>query len=146
MAKKVNEDIDAENIINSIRPEMPPLAQPTVIPSTEKVEEVTQDSSKDEDAAPTTTPKRKVTTRKRRSEDKSEYEINYLHKAHITVRSCKLVNVRAEYHERIMKIVRTIGKNDISLLEFIDNVLTEHFDKHEDEITRLYNQNLEGIF
>lgn len=45
-----------------------------------------------------------------------------------------------------MKIVQVIGKNQVSLFSYIDNVLSQHFAAYQDEITELYNKNNEGIF
>lgn len=144
MAKKIPEGLDSNAILNSFRPETPHFTQPTISTSTLKEVEIVEDNVKEVEIA--SAPKKKTTMRKKRGEDRSEYEKKYLHKIDITVRSCKLVNVRQDYHERIIKIVRVIGKDEVSLFEFIDNVLTEHFDKYENELTKLYNQNHEGIF
>ena len=144
MAKKIPEGLDSKAILNSFRPETPTFIQPMASPSGSKDKEITKDNVRDIEIV--STPKQRNNTRKKRGENKSEYEENYLHKIDLTVRSCKLVNVRQDYHERITKIVRVIGKDEVSLFEFIDNVLTEHFDKYENELTKLYNQNHEGIF
>ena len=44
------------------------------------------------------------------------------------------------------KIVQVIGKNQVSLFSYIDNVLTQHLNAYQDEITELYNKNNESIF
>lgn len=49
-------------------------------------------------------------------------------------------------NEKITKIVQVIGKNQVSLFSYIDNVLTQHFVAYQDEITELYNKNNESIF
>lgn len=53
----------------------------------------------------------------------------------------KTVYVRKEYHERIQLILRVIGKDEVSLFSYIDNVLAHHFDMFQEDIKRLYEQN-----
>ena len=55
-------------------------------------------------------------------------------------RSGKVVYIRKEYHDRILKILRIIGENEISLFSYLDNVLKYHFDTFQDDITRLYKE------
>ena len=51
------------------------------------------------------------------------------------------VYVRKEYHERIQLILRVIGKDEVSLFSYIDNVLAHHFNTFQEEIKKLYEQN-----
>lgn len=53
----------------------------------------------------------------------------------------KTVYVRKEYHERIQLILRVIGKDEVSLFSYIDNVLAHHFNTFQEEIKKLYEQN-----
>lgn len=55
--------------------------------------------------------------------------------------SAKTVYVRKEYHERIQLILRVIGKDEVSLFSYIDNVLAHHFNTFQEEIKKLYKQN-----
>ena len=50
-------------------------------------------------------------------------------------------NWRKEYHERIQLILRVIGKDEVSLFSYIDNVLAHHFDTFQEDIKKLYEQN-----
>ena len=38
-------------------------------------------------------------------------------------------------------ILRVIGKDEVSLFSYIDNVLAHHFDMFQEDIKRLYEQN-----
>lgn len=60
-------------------------------------------------------------------EAKKNYRSRYLKKADTVARQGKLVYVRREYHERIRRIARVIGGDDVTLFSYIDNVLAEHF-------------------
>jgi hypothetical protein len=46
----------------------------------------------------------------------------------------KSIYITQKHHERISKIVSIIGNRDITLYDYLDNVLTEHFNRWHDEI------------
>jgi len=58
----------------------------------------------------------------------------------------KHVSIRQEYHERIQKIVRVIGNDEVSIFNYIDNVLSRHFEDFQDDIVKLYNEKNKDIF
>ena len=58
----------------------------------------------------------------------------------------KHVPIRQEYHERIQKIVRVIGNDEISIFDYIDNVLSQHFEEFQEDIVKLYNEKNKDIF
>lgn len=82
----------------------------------------------------------------REQKETSDYESLFIQDAGITARTGKSVYIRKEHHDKIMKIVRVIGKNRISLFSYIDHVLSHHLADYQDEITELYNKNNEAIF
>lgn len=118
------------------RPLLPPekKAEKEDIPS-EETEEVKEDVLK---------PVREENKRKKIKAP--DYESLFIQEVNITARSGKSVYIRKEHHDKIMKIVQVIGKNQVSLFSYIDNVLTQHFTTYQDEITDLYNKNNESIF
>ena len=65
----------------------------------------------------------------------------FFKEAAIPARIGKTVYVRKEYHERIQLILRVIGKDEVSLFSYIDNVLAHHFNTFQEEIKKLYEQN-----
>lgn len=69
------------------------------------------------------------------------YRSLLLKEADVPARIGKTVYVRKEYHERIQLILRVIGKDEVSLFSYIDNVLAHHFDMFQEDIKRLYEQN-----
>ena len=83
---------------------------------------------------------------KRKRNKTPDYESLFLVNAEISTRSGKLVSIREKYHDRITKIVQVIGKKEVSIFSYIDNVLNHHFETFQDEITELYNKNNESIF
>lgn len=135
MAKKIPEGIDSLAILNSIRPDSPPQKQS----SAEEAEPVEQEKRP-------TSSKVRQTRRRKKDVEVSEFEQRYIRTSELSARSGKLVYIRQEYHERINKIIRVIGKDQVSIFEYIDNILTEHFEQHEEQITKLYDEKLEGVY
>ncbi len=142
MGKKLKiDDIDENFIINSFRQEE----------FTAPVEEQKTDTG-DENM-----PENKVVSSTKRvsAEDshrrklkgrEADFKELFLKEAAISARFGKTTYVRKEYHERIQRIVRVIGKDEVSLFSYIDNVLAHHFASFQDEITELYNMNNNSIF
>ena len=75
-----------------------------------------------------------------------EYETLFFKKAEIKTRSGKVVYIRKEHHDRLMKIVRVIGENEFTLFNYLDNILGNHFSTYEDKITELYQKKHTGVF
>lgn len=71
----------------------------------------------------------------------SDYKKQFLINAGIPTRNVKLVSIRKKYHSRISKIVQVIGKNEVTIFSYIDNVLSHHFETFQDEISELYKEN-----
>lgn len=83
---------------------------------------------------------------KRRKNKAQEYETLFFKEAAIKTRSGKVVYIRKEYHDRILKIVRVIGENEFSLFGYLDNILEHHFNTYQDEITELYRKKNTDVF
>jgi len=69
------------------------------------------------------------------------YKSSFFKEADIPARMGKTIYLRAEYHERIQRILLIIGKDKVSLFSYVDNVLEEHFKNYENEIRMLYDRN-----
>lgn len=83
---------------------------------------------------------------KRRENKTQEYENLFFKAASIKTRNGKVVYIRKEHHDRIMKIVRVIGENEFSLFNYLDNILEYHFATYQDEITKLYRKRNTDVF
>ncbi|WP_283687808.1 DUF3408 domain-containing protein [Dysgonomonas sp. Marseille-Q5470] len=83
---------------------------------------------------------------KRRENKMQEYEDLFFKAASIKTRNGKVVYIRKEHHDRIMKIVRVIGENEFSLFNYLDNILEHHFATYQDEITKLYRKRNTDVF
>lgn len=58
----------------------------------------------------------------------------------------KYIKIRYSYYERIKQITQVIGKNEVSISAYVDNVLKAHFEENKECITMLYNESLSNIF
>lgn len=83
---------------------------------------------------------------KRRENKMQQYEDLFFKAASIKTRNGKVVYIRKEHHDRIMKIVRVIGENEFSLFNYLDNILEHHFATYQDEITKLYRKRNTDVF
>lgn len=83
---------------------------------------------------------------KRRENKMQQYEDLFFKAASIKTRNGKVVYIRKEHHDRIMKIVRVIGENEFSLFNYLDNILEHHFATYQDEITKLYRKKNTDVF
>lgn len=75
-----------------------------------------------------------------------QYKAIFLINTEIKARSGKTVKICKEHHERIIKILHVIAKNDVSLFSYIYNVLEHHSDSFQEDITELYDNNIEKVF
>lgn len=137
MAKKPNiEEIDENFIINSFRQDdltIPPSARATELPS----------GNDEPEPEPI---QREESLRRKPKSRETDYRSLFLKEAAIPARIGKTVYIRKEYHERIQLILRVIGKDEVSLFSYIDNVLAHHFETYQAEITELYNEHNRSIF
>lgn len=166
MAKKnepVNLDgIDAESIIHSFRTtDHLQMVKDAKDVGSEKDKEVKDSQQTQEPETPAIENSEPITSgqksnnnpeslkeeNRRRRGKSQDYESLFIREAGgITAREGKTVYIRKQYHDRILKIVRVIGGNDLSLFSYLDNVLEHHFALFQEEITTLYNKKNEGIF
>lgn len=138
MAKKLDLDINTDSFLESIRPEMPPSS------AQKKEAEIVEPK---QTTSVTEKPKNgNKTARAEFSSIEEEYMNLFIREAEIAARTGKLTYVRQEYHDRIMRIVRVIGKNKLSLSAYIDHVLTQHFAVREEVIRKLYKKNYEDVY
>ena len=147
MAKKLQVDINAGEIIESFRPDPLPVflsnTPETRANESDVPEQVVQEK---ETPAPQKEKKTPVRGQKDFPEKENEYMELFIRVAEMSVRSGKLVYVRKDYHDRILRIIRVIGKSELSLSGYIDHVLTQHFDQYEEEIKKLYKKYYEEVY
>lgn len=87
----------------------------------------------------------KMTNTKNNKTD-PDYLSLFIRQTQSKARFGKHVLIRQEFHERIQKIVRVISNDEITIFNYIDNVLSQHFDDFQEEIVKLYNEKNKDIF
>ncbi len=140
MSKKIDTSgIDTTMVISQSKKgnrENPPISVPVQEPVQKVIEKI---ETEKEDKTVREEPKR-------RENKTQEYEDIFFKAASIKTRNGKVVYIRKEHHDRIMKIVRVIGENEFSLFNYLDNILEHHFATYQDEITKLYRKKNTDVF
>ena len=137
--KEHDDGLDASLIISQAKSRNRPLHPYTP----EKEEEASALSEPSGEAA--ASPATKEEGRRRRGKGQ-DYERLFIRNAPSNTRSGKTVYIRKEFHERITRIVQVIGKNELSLYSYLDNVLEQHFATYQEEISELYKKRNSDIF
>ncbi|WP_454045082.1 DUF3408 domain-containing protein [Chryseobacterium sp. Marseille-Q8038] len=74
-----------------------------------------------------------------------EYESSFL-KATSTVARCgKSVYICSDFHKKLTRIVCILGDGEITLTDYIHNVLRQHFENFDDEINAIHAMNQKPI-
>ena len=145
MAKNLDVQIDTASFLDSIRPEMPPSTAPVEKAGTPPAP---ADFPAEKKKAARNENRRKAATASviPPIENEDDYLEMFIKGAETAARSGKMAYVRREYHDRIMRITRVIGKDKLTLSGYLDHVLTQHFLQCGDVIKRLYDKNYEDVF
>lgn len=147
MAKKTRvEDIDSEFIINSFRQDdlsIPPAARS--VEGMPAAPAAPAPPPTADDAPPASGAERREDAR-RRNTGAPDYESQFLKEVETPARYGKPVYVSKEFHERIRLLLSVVCKDKVSMFSFVNNVLAHHFEKYQEEITRLYHEHSKSIF
>lgn len=87
-------------------------------------------------------PKEKVRTA---SSKKVDYEEIFMVNRFPSGRNGKVVYIRPEYHERLIRIVQLTREEKTTLYSYIDNILEHHFKEFGDDITNYFNERFKPI-
>lgn len=68
------------------------------------------------------------------------YRNLYLTGTNLKARCGKSVNIRKEYHRIIQKLTQVAGGNTVSISEYLDSILRNHFNEHKEVIQKLYEE------
>ena len=77
---------------------------------------------------------------------KRNYEEVFLTNRFPSGRSGKVVYIRPEYHERLLRIVQLTRDEKTTLYSYIDNILEQHFNDFGTEIQDFFNERNKPIF
>ena len=123
--KKPN--VDEEYLMNIISGD-----EPVAPPSNNKKQDVPKE----------TKPREKV---RNSSSKKAHYEETFLVNRFPSGRNGKVVYIRPEYHERLLRIVQLTREERTTLYSYIDNILEHHFREYGDDITNYFNEHFKPI-
>ncbi|WP_312508836.1 DUF3408 domain-containing protein [Chryseobacterium culicis] len=76
---------------------------------------------------------------------KANYQDTFLVNRFPSGRTGKVVYIRNEYHERLLRIVQLTREDKVTLYSYIDNILEHHFEEFGDEITAYFNEKFKPI-
>ena len=143
--KKVTPDINEEMMMNLMVDgvkkdglQLPPE------PAEEQVKEAVKDEVQQEELSQSK-PAQRERNRTKKNLDGS-YGEHFLKSHSMTKRGDKSIYIRQEYHERLSRIVQVIGKDEIPLYAYLDNILEHHFEMFEKAITDDFNEKFKPIF
>ena len=136
---RVTEDIDEAFLLQSIKEQDDePQGKMKPVPSQEVRE-------KPEPIEPTEPlpekPKEVKESPKRKPSAHTDYSSQFLQRNEFKGRQCVYVSQRI--HETVLEIVKILSDKSVTVGGFIDTILTSHFEVHKDEITDLYNSELQ---
>ena len=120
-------NVDEEYLMNIISGD-----EPVAPPSNNKKQDVPKE----------TKPREKV---RNSSSKKADYEETFLVNRFPSGRNGKVVYIRPEYHERLLRIVQLTREERTTLYSYIDNILEHHFREYGEDITDYFNEHFKPI-
>lgn len=75
----------------------------------------------------------------------AEYETSFLKSTSTVVRCGKSVYICSEFHKKLTRIVCILGGGEITLTDYIHNVLKQHFENFGNEINMIHASNQKPI-
>ncbi|MCL1672915.1 DUF3408 domain-containing protein [Sphingobacterium thalpophilum] len=84
---------------------------------------------------------------KKKTQPKStaQYSARFLANRFPSGRNGKVVYIRPEYHERLLRIVQVTREEKTTLYSYIDNILEHHFKEFGEDITDYFNDHFKPI-
>lgn len=76
--------------------------------------------------------------------NRNGYIGKFMTDAGFTARLGRQVCVSEETHERVMKLVNVVGKGQVSMSSYIDNIINEHFNVYDAEIKTAFEEGIKA--
>lgn len=132
--KGVPDDFDEQEFIAQFK-SRPKVAAVVPEPSAPQIEVVS-----DNGPPKTSISKEGKKESRSRKSRKDEYLSTFFElKDNLSPRLGKTITIRPDYHKKIQQIVNVIADEEITIFNYLDNVLTHHFATYERDIVDLYN-------
>jgi hypothetical protein len=100
------------------------------------------DKNQQQEVPKETKPREKV---RNSTSKKVDYEETFLVNRFPSGRNGKVVYIRPEYHERLLRIVQLTREEKTTLYSYIDNILEHHFREFGEDITNYFNEHFKPI-
>lgn len=94
----------------------------------------------------TVKPKKEITKKAISKQYKTSYEKLFLKNNNLVARNGKSIYIQPELHERLFRITRVIAGSNISVSNYLDNILRHHFTEFETEIKKTVKDKYKPIF
>ena len=76
--------------------------------------------------------------------NRNGYIGKFMTDAGFTARLGRQVSISEETHERVMKFVSVVGKGQVSMSSYIDNIINEHFNVYDAEIKTAFEEGIKA--
>lgn len=76
--------------------------------------------------------------------NRNGYIGKFMTDAGFTARLGRQVSISEETHERVMKFVNVVGKGQVSMSSYIDNIINEHFNVYDAEIKTAFEKSIKA--
>ena len=76
--------------------------------------------------------------------NRNGYIGKFMTDAGFTARLGRQVSISEETHERVMKLVSVVGKGQVSIASYVDNIINEHFNAYAAEIKAAFDEGLKS--
>lgn len=137
IAPDINEGLMMNLMVDGVKKEglqLPP----------EAIEESKKEAIQPDELLPDKPLQREKSKTKKASE--GSYGDHFLKTHSMIRRGDKSIYIRQEYHQRLSRIVQVIGKDEIPLYAYLDNILKHHFEIFEKAITDDFNEKFTPLF
>jgi len=72
-----------------------------------------------------------------------DYKETFIRRNEIKTRVC--VYISHNMHDKVVKLTRALEDTNITIGGYIDTVLSEHLERHKDEINEIYRKSRENL-
>lgn len=131
----LNELVDEDYLMNIMSGDIEVKSVEQVKPMVEEKEEPL--IQKEETKAKENKPKKEVATTK--------YQEIFLINEFPSSRAGKVVYIRPEYHEVLLRITQLAKEEKTTLYSYLDNILKQHLQQYNSEITQYFNDKFKPI-
>lgn len=142
MAKRKEVDVDEDLIKSMMTGDIPRLANPPEIKETVSLQPIEEEPVVTDNPAVSIPEKEATQLKSKRRKEPKDYGALFLKKNGGVVKRQTYVN--SALYDKLSKILSIIAR-DISVPNYIDNVLENHLNEYKDEINNMYRSNSDLI-